>query len=186
MAMFDENELEEQEMYTDKSDSDNKTLKENLKDYSVKRMSDSVILESHTRATYLVDNDVLEKFNDLISYTEALNGINSSFQSDNVSAKETNRSRAMTKGLKSKIVNYALSDFLTNWESEEGLVPSVEHVRFKINKVYHRAYKFTVDGETYGVEQNNRGIETNFLSTKNGDSLEDIEQWYNQRLELSQ
>ena len=175
--------FEDNETFTDnEQEFDTKTLKENLQDYSIKRMSDSVILESHKRATFLVDTETLESFNNLISYQEALNGRGSKFHSDKRTS-EIMKNRAMVKGLKSKIVNYAIADFLSRWETENGLLPDVDHIKFKVNGVYHRLYRFNIDGETYLTEQDNRGNETNFLSTEQN-SIDEIDEWYNQRLEL--
>lgn len=164
-------------------DNDTKTLKENLKDYSVQRMSDSIIGESHTRQTYLVNDETIEKLENLVSYVQASNGIDSE-NNKGLNKSEINRSRALTKGFKSKAVNYAIQQFLDQWEEQEGLIPNVQHKKhgFKIGESeklkYHNYYMFTENGETYGIEQDNRGKELRYLSTTNGDSVESIEQWF--------
>lgn len=160
-------------------DNDTKTLKENLKDYSVQRMSDSIIGESHTRQTYLVNDETIEKLEHLVSYVQASNGINSE-NNKGLNKSEINRSRALTKGFKSKAVNYAIQQFLDQWEEQEGLIPNVQHKKSKVGNVYHNYYMFTEDGETYGIEQDNRGKELRYLSTANGDSIESIEQWFDE------
>lgn len=160
-------------------DNDTKTLKENLKDYSVQRMSDSIIGESHTRQTYLVNDETIEKLEHLVSYVQASNGIDSE-NNKGLNKSEINRSRALTKGFKSKAVNYAIQQFLDQWEEQEGLIPNVQHKKSKVGNVYHNYYMFTEDGETYGIEQDNRGKELRYLSTANGDSIESIEQWFDE------
>ncbi|WP_204205892.1 hypothetical protein [Mammaliicoccus sciuri] len=160
-------------------DNDTKTLKENLKDYSVQRMSDSIISENHTRQTYLINDETIEKLEHLVSYVQASNGINSE-NNKGLNKTEINRSRALTKGFKSKAVNYAIQQFLDQWEEQEGLVPAVEHKKSKVGNVYHNYYMFTENGETYGIEQDNRGKELRYLSTANDDSVESIEQWFNE------
>lgn len=158
---------------------DTKKLKENLKDYSVQRMSDSIISENHTRQTYLINDETIEKLENLVSYVQASNGIDSE-NNKGLNKTEINRSRALTKGFKSKAVNYAIQQFLDQWESDEGLVPDVQHKKSKVGKVYHNYYMFTKNGETYGIEQDNRGRELRYLSTEKGDSIESIEQWFNE------
>ena len=160
-------------------DNDTKTLKENLKDYSVQRMSDSIIGENHTRQTYLINDETIEKLEHLVSYVQASNGIDSE-NNKGLNKSEINRSRALTKGFKSKAVNYAIQQFLDQWEEQEGLIPNVQHKKSKVGKVYHNYYMFTENGETYGIEQNNRGQELRYLSTTNGDSVESIEQWFDE------
>lgn len=160
-------------------DNDTKTLKENLKDYSVQRMSDSIIGENHTRQTYLINDETIEKLEHLVSYVQASNGIDSE-NNKGLNKSEINRSRALTKGFKSKAVNYAIQQFLDQWEEQEGLIPNVQHKKSKAGKVYHNYYMFTENGETYGIEQDNRGRELRFLSTTKGDSVESIEQWFNE------
>lgn len=176
--LFDENEIEEVNETFDNTDlNDTKTLKEHLKDYSVQRMSDSIIGESHTRSTYLIEDETLEKLNSLVSYVQANNGIDSE-ANKGLNKTEVNRSRALTKGFKSKAVNFAISQFLDQWESQEGLIPDVQHKKSKVGKVYHNYYLFTENGETYGIEQDNRGKELRYLSTEKDYSVEDIEQWF--------
>ena len=160
-------------------DNDTKTLKENLKDYSVQRMSDSIIGESHTRQTYLISDETIEKLEHLVSYVQAVNGIDSE-NNKGLNKTEINRSRALTKGFKSKFVNFALSTMINQWEEQEGLIPAIEHKKSKVGNVYHNYYMFTENGETYGIEQDNRGKELRYLSTANGDSVESIEQWFDE------
>lgn len=160
-------------------DNDTKTLKENLKDYSVQRMSDSIIGENHLRQTYLVNEETIKKLTHLVSYVQASNGIDSENNKE-LNKSEINRSRALTKGFKSKFVNFALSTMLNQWEEQEGLIPNVQHKKSKVGNVYHNYYMFTENGETYGIEQDNRGKELRYLSTANGDSVESIEQWFDE------
>lgn len=157
---------------------DHKTLNERLKDYSIKRMSDSIISENHSRSTYLIEDETLKKLNSLVSYVQAINGIDST-NNKNMSRTEINRSRALTKGFKSKSVNYAIQQFLNQWEAEEGLIPNVQYKKSKVDKVFHHYYLFSENGETYGIEQDNRGRELQYLSTENDDKKEFIEEWFN-------
>ncbi|WP_204236158.1 hypothetical protein [Mammaliicoccus sciuri] len=173
MVNFGEEEVKE----TIELQNDTHTVKEELKDYSVERMGNSIIGENHLRQTYLVNEETIEKLKHLVSYVQATNGIDSK-NNIALNKNEINRSRALTKGFKSKFVNFALSTTLNLWEEQEGAIPDVQHKKSKVGNVYHNYYMFTEDGQTYGIEQDNRGKELRYLSTTNGDSVESIEQWF--------
>ncbi len=180
MVNFGEEEVKE----TIELQNDTTTVKGALKDYSVERMGNSIIGENHTRQTYLIDDETIEKLEYLVSYVQATNGINSE-NNRGLNKTEINRRRALTKGFKSKAVNYAIKKFIEQWEGQEGAIPDVQHKKhgFKIGDTdkykYHHYYMFTENGETYGIEQDNRGKELRYISTTKGDSVESIEQWFN-------
>ena len=158
---------------------DTKTVKDKLKDYADKRQNSSIISDTHTRSTYLISDETIQTLDYLVAYIEATNGLGSEL-TKGMSPEEVNKGRVLSKGVKSKIVNYAIQSFLDEYESQEGLIPDVQHKKSKVGKVYHNYYMFTENGETYGIEQNNRGQELRYLSTTNGDSVESIEQWFDE------
>lgn len=164
---------------------DTKTVKDKLKDYADKRQNSSIISDTHTRSTYLISDETIQTLDYLVAYIEATNGLGSEL-TKGMSPEEVNKGRVLSKGVKSKIVNYAIQSFLDEYESQEGLIPDVQHKRHGFDvgkskaKKYHNYYMFTENGETYGIEQDNRGRELRFLSTTNGDSVESIEQWFNE------
>ena len=158
---------------------DTKTVKDKLKDYADKRQNSSIISDTHTRSTYLISDETIQALDYLVAYIEATNGLGSEL-TKGMSPEEVNKGRVLSKGVKSKIVNYAIQSFLDEYESQEGLIPDVQHKKSKVGKVYHNYYMFTENGETYGIEQNNRGQELRYLSTTNGDSVESIEQWFDE------
>lgn len=172
---------EEQQTTPQPVSNERESIKEELKDYADKRQNSSIIGDTHTRSTYLISDDTLDKLEDLIAHIEATNGLNSELTKD-MSKEEINKGRVLSKGVKSKIVNYAIQSFLNNYEAQEGLIPNTEHKRYNVgtvkSKIYHNAYRFTNDGVTYGIVQDNRGKELSFMSTANGDTVEDINEWF--------
>ena len=156
---------------------DTKTVKDKLKDYADKRQNSSIISDTHTRSTYLISDETIQTLDYLVAYIEATNGLGSEL-TKGMSPEEVNKGRVLSKGVKSKIVNYAIQSFLDEYESQEGLIPDVQHKKSKVGKVYHNYYMFTENGETYGIEQDNRGRELRFLSTERDSSKESIEQWF--------
>ena len=158
---------------------DIKTVKDKLKDYADKRQNSSIISDTHTRSTYLINDQTIQTLDYLVAYIEATNGLGSEL-TKGMSDEEINRGRVLSKGVKSKVVNYAIQQFLDQYESQEGLIPHTEHKKSKVGKIYHNYYMFTENGETYGIEQDNRGRELRFLSTANGDSEESIKQWFDE------
>lgn len=156
---------------------DTKTVKDKLKDYADKRQNSSIISDTHTRSTYLISDETIQTLDYLVAYIEATNGLGSEL-TKGMSPEEVNKGRVLSKGVKSKIVNYAIQSFLDEYESQEGLIPDAQHKKSKVGKVYHNYYMFTENGETYGIEQDNRGHELRFLSTERDSSKESIEQWF--------
>ncbi|OIJ29029.1 hypothetical protein [Staphylococcus sp. LCT-H4] len=179
MVKFDEGyeDVPTQEITT----TDKQTIKEELKDYADKRQNSSIIGDTHTRSTYLISDDTLDKLEDLVAHIEATNGLNSEL-TKGMSKEEINKGRVLSKGVKSKIVNFAIQSFLNNYEAQEGLIPDTEHKRYNVgtvkSKIYHNAYRFTNDGVTYGITQDNRGKEISFMSTDSGNTVEEINEWF--------
>lgn len=156
---------------------DTKTVKDKLKDYADKRQNSSIISDTHTRSTYLISDETIQTLDYLVAYIEATNGLGSEL-TKGMSPEEVNKGRVLSKGVKSKIVNYAIQSFLDEYESQEGLIPDVQHKKSKVGKVYHNYYMFTENGETYGIEQDNRGRELRFMSTDNGFTVDEIKEWF--------
>lgn len=175
--LFGEEELEETIPTTPVDINDTKTIKEELKKFSDERQGNSIIGEDHTRATHLLSNSSLEKLNHLVNFIEASYGLNSEL-TKGMDEKEVKKARTLTKGTRSKALNFALQHFLDTWEQEEGLIPNTEHKKYKVGNVYHNAYRFTQDGVTYGILQDNRGKEVNFMSTDSGNTVEEINEWF--------
>ncbi|MEJ7195111.1 hypothetical protein WL277_11975, partial [Staphylococcus epidermidis] len=105
------------------------------------------------RSTFLVDDDTLEKLQNLVDYMEASNGLDSKYH-DNLTVKQIRDNRLLSKGFKSKVVNYALDTIMEQWESDEGLIPKVDKVRYKTSEgKYNRAFRFEENGDLYYLEQ---------------------------------
>ena len=95
-----------------------------------------------------------------------------------MSKEQINKGRVLSKGVKSKLVNYSIQRFLDEYEQQDGLIPHTEHKKYKVGNVYHNAYRYTQDGVTYGILQNNRGKEVKFMSTDSGNTVEEINEWF--------
>lgn len=173
------NSSEEENIITD-SHSNNYYIKDDLVDYAIKRMTSGIINESNKRATFLVEEETLRELDDLVNFVEATNGIGTKYQ-ENKTQEEIRKERLLAKGFKSKIVNFAIQSVLEKWKNDEDLIPEVNKVRYKVNKVYHRAYYLEHNGETYGIEQDNRGNELQYLATTNGNSQEEIKDWFKEK-----
>ena len=175
---FNDNMFGEEEQFDDSPmTTDTKTVKEELKKFSDERQSNSIIGDNHTRMTYLISDSTLSKLDDLVAYIEASNGLHSEL-TKGLDEREVNRNRTLTKGTRSKALNFALQHFLDTWEQQEGLIPQTEHKKYKVDKVYHNAYRFTKDGVTYGITQSNRGVELYFMSTADGYTKQQIDEWF--------
>lgn len=173
--LFEDEELTPETFIDNEQDADKQTIKEELKSYSDSRMNNSIISDTHKRATFLVADDVLNKLENFTFYNEATNSIGSSF-TQGLSDEQIFRGRVMSKGIKSKLVNFAISKVLDELESQSGLIPEVSHKRFKVDKVNHNAYLFKEDGVTHYLEINNRGKMVEELSTDNEYSEDELQQ----------
>lgn len=142
------------------------TVKEELKEYANERQNSSIIGDTHSRSTFLISDETSEALNDLTFYLEVTNSIGSSF-TEGKSKEVINEGRVMSKGVKSKIVNHSVSKFLEDYKNQLGVIPKVQHKRFKVNKVNHNVYLFTENGKTYYIETDNRGRTVQELSTAN-------------------
>lgn len=168
------------------TNSDKISVKDKIEEYSDTRMTSGRINETHKRSTFLVDDDTLEKLQNLVDYMEASNGLDSKYH-DNLTVKQIRDNRLLSKGFKSKVVNYALDTIMEKWESDEGLIPKVDKVRYKTPEgKYNRAFRFEENGDLYYLEQDNRGNEVKFLSTGKGFSESEINELFNEKEELEQ
>ncbi|MCE5154964.1 hypothetical protein KJB58_10875 [Staphylococcus hyicus] len=164
--------------------SDHISVKEKIAEYSLNRMAGGRISETHTRSTFLIDDETLEKLQNLTDYIEGINGLETEFNEDRT-ARQIRDERLFSKGIKSKLINYALDTLLEQYEKDEGIIPKVQKARFKhTDGTFHRAFKFTENGVTYYLEQNNRGKEIRFLSTDKDISEQEIEELFNEKVEL--
>lgn len=166
------------------TNSDKISIKDKIEEYSDTRMTSGRINETHKRSTFLVDDDTLDKLQNLVDYMEASNGLNSKYH-DNLTVKQIRYNRLLSKGFKSKIVNYALDTIMEQWESDEGLIPKVDKVRYKTPEgKYNRVFRFIENGDLYYLEQDNRGNEVKFLSTGKGFSETEINELFDEKVEL--
>lgn len=181
-----ETKQEEQPKQEVVSNSDKLSVKDKIEEYSDERMTSGRINETHKRSTFLVDQDTLDKLQNLVDLMEGTNGLDSKYQ-DNLTTKQARDARLLAKGFKSKIINYALDTVLEEWESTEGLIPNVEKVRYKTTEgTYNRAFKFEENGVLYYLEQNNRGIEVKYLATDSGITADEINELFNKKVELAE
>ena len=180
-----ETKQEEQPKQEAVSNSDKLSVKDKIEEYSDERMTSGRINETHKRSTFLVDQDTLDKLQNLVDLMEGTNGLDSKYQ-DNLTTKQARDNRLLAKGFKSKIINYALDTVLEEWESTEGLIPNVEKVRYKTTEgTYNRAFKFEENGVLYYLEQNNRGIEVKYLATDSGITADEINELFTEKQELA-
>ena len=181
-----ETKQEEQPKQEVVSNSDKLSVKDKIEEYSDERMTSGRINETHKRSTFLVDQDTLDKLQNLVDLMEGTNGLDSKYQ-DNLTTKQARDNRLLAKGFKSKIINYALDTVLEEWESTEGLIPNVEKVRYKTTEgTYNRAFKFEENGVLYYLEQNNRGHEVKYLATDSGITEDEINELFNEKVELAE
>ena len=181
-----ETKQEEQPKQEVVSNSDKLSVKDKIEEYSDERMTSGRINETHKRSTFLVDQDTLDKLQNLVDLMEGTNGLDSKYQ-DNLTTKQARDARLLAKGFKSKIINYALDTVLEEWESTEGLIPNVEKVRYKTTEgTYNRAFKFEENGVLYYLEQNNRGHEVEYLATDSGNTEDEINEKFNKKVELAE
>lgn len=156
-------------------------IKEQLVEFSNKRQNKGVISNFHTRQTYLIANKTIEKLENLVMYLEATNGLGSELSEG--TEDEILANQLLAKGTKSKLINMAIDKVLTQYEQENfelGGIPDVQHKRYSYlkgkTKMYLNYYMFTDEnGETYGIEQDNRSKELKFLSTEPGESKDGVE-----------
>lgn len=168
------------------TNSDKLSVKDRIEEYSDERMTSGRINETHKRSTMLLDNDTLNKLQNLVDLMESTNGLDSKYQ-NNLTTKQARDNRLLAKGFKSKIVNYALDTVLEEWESTEGLIPNVEKVRYKTTDgTYNRAFKFEENGVLYYLEQNNRGVEVKYLATDSGITADEINELFTEKQELAE
>lgn len=168
------------------TNSDKLNVKDKIEEYSDERMTSGRINETHKRSTFLVDQDTLDKLQNLVDLMEGTNGLDSKYQ-DNLTTKQARDNRLLAKGFKSKIINYALDTVLEEWESTEGLIPNVEKVRYKNPEgTYNRAFKFEENGVLYYLEQNNRGHEVKYLATDSGITEDEINELFNEKVKLAE
>ena len=165
------------------SSSEHLSIKDRIEEYSNVRMTSGRINETHKRETYLVDTDVSAKLSDLVDYFEATNGLDSRYK-EGKTLKQVRDDRLLAKGIKSKLINFAIEQVLTSWEQSEGIIPNVERVRHKASDgTYHRTFKFTENGTTYLLTQNNRGHEIEFITSDDTseDEINELFQTYVER-----
>lgn len=156
------------------------SAKEGLLKYADERATSSIINNTHSRSTFLINDKLIAKLNDVIAYLEVTNGVGSQLIPEGTKEKDIEKGQLLAKGAKSKIVNHSLNKFIKQLENERNAkFPNVLHKKQNVgtvkNKKYHNYYMFTENGETYGIEQDNRGKELRYLSTEPGESEKGVE-----------
>lgn len=181
-----EKKQEEQPKQEVVTNSDKLSVKDKVEEYSDERMTSGRINETHKRSTFLVDQDTLDKLQNLVDLMEGTNGLDSKYQ-DNLTTKQARDNRLLAKGFKSKIINYALDTVLEEWESTEGLIPNVEKLRYKTTDgTYNRVFKFEENGVLYYLEQNNRGREIKYLATDSSITVDEINELFTEKQDLAE
>lgn len=183
--LFEDEEPITETFVDNETEADKSSVKERIEEYSDTRMTAGHINETHKRATLLLDTDTLDKLQNLVDLMEASNGLESSF-TDGKTVKQARNDRLLAKGFKSKIVNYALNTIISQWETENDLIPNVEKVRYKDDKsgTYHRSFMFKQDGVLYLITQSNRGVEIEFR-TSNKEPEESLKEDFEARVRKS-
>lgn len=149
--------------------SDKVTISDKVREYSEHRMGAKRINENHTRSTFLIDNESLEKLDDLVDYMEATNALDSEFTKGLTQTKKDSL-RNFAGGFKSKFLNYLIKEGLEQWSKEEGTIPNIDRIRFPVkNKngetVYHRAFRINEKNKLTYTVQDSRGHEIDYLTT---------------------
>ncbi|MCE4957244.1 hypothetical protein [Macrococcoides caseolyticum] len=137
------------------------------------------IKDTHKRQTYLIDDKNIKKLEHLQASLEIMNAKNSSFANNKLSEADRNRERKLATGFKTKAVNIALDNFFFDWEVQNGLVPEIEVIRFKVDKngtvltdpeqkgKIHRVYYFSDFIKYYVVRHDDRGNQIDVQEFKN-------------------
>lgn len=121
----------------------------------IKRNSDALVIDTHKRTTFLVDESLLDKLDNLQAYLEIHD------ESDLKARRELNK---IKNGFKTKLINVALDEVLKQWEAESGQIPKVDSYRYlysisgKMN-VNYRVYMYEKDKKYYFMHFDNRGNE---------------------------
>ena len=172
--------------------SDKVTISDKVREYSEHRMGAKRINENHTRSTFLIDNESLEKLDDLVDYMEATNALDSEFTKGLTDTKKQSL-RNFAGGFKSKFLNYLIKEGLEQWAKEEGTIPSIDRARFPVNDgSYHRAFRINEKNKLTYTVQDSRGHELTYLTTdSNADKSkqateEHINELFEEKYELEQ
>lgn len=169
----------------------NKSFLNKAYEHKQERDARYLVTDDHSRATFHIADETIERINDICSYMEVLSGIGGVFSSERVEDYSNHEKyRKLAKGFKSTIVNMALDNIITDFEKSHGKLPKVDRVRFmSSDKTYHRAFKIVDDENVYFSELDNRGNEllyfSNTVATELFATSEEIEKLFNQRLKLA-
>src|SRR5699024_5297321 len=149
--------------------SDRITISDKVREYSEQRMGAKRINENHTRSTFLIDNESLEKLDDLVDYMEATNALDSEFTKGLTDTKKQSL-RNFAGGFKSKFINYLIKEGLEQWAKEEGTIPSIDRARYPIKdkngvEFYNRAFKINEKNKVTYTIQDPRGHELEYKTT---------------------
>ncbi|WP_414043096.1 hypothetical protein ACMGE9_12505 [Macrococcus sp. EM39E] len=158
---------------------EDKTIKQQIIQYEMNRALLN-IKDTHKRQTYLIDKMNIERLESLQASLEIINAKNSSFGNDNLSEADRIRERKLATGLKTKVVNLALDNFFHDWEVENGLIPEIEVIRFKVDNngdmiidsdkkgKIHRVYFFSDNKKYYVVRHDDRGNQLDVKEFQDG------------------
>src|SRR5699024_12813597 len=145
--------------------SDKVTISDKVREYSEHRMGAKRINENHTRSSFLIYNESLEKLDDLVDYMEATNALDSEFTKGLTDTKKQSL-RNFAGGFKSKFLNYLIKEGLEQWAKEEGTIPSIDRARFPVSDgSYHRAFRINEKNKLTYTVQDSRGHELTYLTT---------------------
>ena len=174
--------------------SDRITISDKVREYSEHRMGAKRINENHTRSTFLIDNESLEKLDDLVDYMEATNALDSEFTKGLTDTKKQSL-RNFAGGFKSKFINYLIKEGLEQWAKEEGTIPSIDRARYPIKdkngvEFYNRAFKINEKNKVTYTIQDPRGHELEYKTTdptadkEKQATKEQINNWFEDKQKL--
>lgn len=165
---------------------DENNIKQQILKYEMNRALFN-IKDTHKRQTFLIDNKNIERLESLQASLEIMNAKNSSFANDKLSESDRYRERKLASGLKTKAVNLALDNFFHDWEVQNGLIPEIEVIRFKVDNngnmltdpnikgKIHRVYFFSDFQKYYVVRHDDRG---NQLDVKEYDNEDEAREYF--------
>ncbi|MCH4984233.1 hypothetical protein JJJ02_02525 [Macrococcus sp. PK] len=145
------------------------------------------IKDTHKRQTFLIDEKNIERLESLQASLEIKHAKNSSFGDNKLSEADRNRERKLASGLKTKAVNLALDNFFNDWEVQNGLIPEIKVIRFKVDNngnmltdpkakgKIHRVYFFSDFQKYYVIRHDDRG---NQLDVKEYDNEDDAREYF--------
>ncbi|MBM6630331.1 hypothetical protein JTF04_11600 [Mammaliicoccus vitulinus] len=186
---------------------DDYNIKERLVNF-VKTRPDGKVSDITSRATFILEDRVLERLYNFYHYMEISNASNSNYNPHNKNQTQLIADRGLSKGILSKLMSFSISESLDEWHKVDP-IPATDKVRYPVQvpkkvgkgnrKVYYRAYMFELNGVTYAISVNERSDQVEYLTTASPKDneftgagtrfnvdKEDIAKWFEDKKELEE